>query len=112
MDPGSSKGLQVGTVPQACTTQATSTTHQEQKGHSPHTDRDREDGHQRGDSPSGPLQWTISEPNISVSQEGWFSKTSGELENLKQVHHTQEVQDGRAHLLDAYFSVTTAQHDW
>ena len=36
MDPGGSKGLQVGTGPQACTTQATSTNHHEQKGHSPH----------------------------------------------------------------------------
>ena len=31
MDPGSSKGLQVGTGPQACTTQATATTHHEQR---------------------------------------------------------------------------------
>ena len=95
VDPGSSKGLQVGTGLQTCTTQATSTTHHEQKRHNPHTDRDREHGHQRGDSPSGPLQRTISEPNVSGSQVGRFSKTSGELEGLKQVHHTQEVQDGR-----------------
>ena len=87
MGPGS-KGLQVETGPQACTTQTTSTTHHEQKGH-------KEDSHQRGDSPSGPLQRAISEPNVSGSQEGWFSKTSSELEGLKQVHHTQEVQDGR-----------------
>ena len=33
VDPGSSEGLQVGTGPQACTTQTTSTTHHEHKGH-------------------------------------------------------------------------------
>ena len=33
VDPGSSNGLEVGTGPQACTTQTTSTTHHEHKGH-------------------------------------------------------------------------------
>ena len=87
MDPGSSEGLKVGTRLQTCSTQATSATHHEQKGHSPHTDRDREDGHQRSDSSGGPLRRTISELNVSSSQKGWFIKTSGELEGLKQVHH-------------------------
>ena len=70
MDPGSSEGLKVGTGPQA-----TSTTHHEQNGHSPHIHRDREGGHQRSNSPSDPLQLIISEPNVSDSQEGRFSKT-------------------------------------
>ena len=55
MGPGSSEGLQVGTRLQACSAQATSTTDHEQKGHHPYTDRDREVGHQRSDSSSGPL---------------------------------------------------------
>ena len=100
MGPGSSEGLQVGTRLQACSAQATSTTHHEQKGHSPHTDRDREVGHQRSDSSSGPLRRTISEPTVSRSQEGWLIKTGGELEGLKQVHHTQEVQDRRGSSLE------------
>ena len=55
-------------------------------------DRDREVGHQRSDSSSGPLCWKISEPNVSCSKKGWLIKTSGELQGLKQVHHTQQVQ--------------------
>lgn len=52
----------------------------------------REDGHQRRDSPSGPFRWTISE-NVFGSQEWLFTKTSGYLVGLKQVHQTQKVQD-------------------
>ena len=66
MGPGNSEGLQVGTRLHACSTQATSTTHHERKGHSPHADRDREDGHQRSNSSSGPLRQTISEPTVSL----------------------------------------------
>jgi len=41
--------------------------------------------------------------NFSGSQEGWVSKTSGELEGHKQVHHMQEVQDGRGSSLEGPF---------
>ena len=52
------KGYKLELHVQACSTQAASTM-------SPHTDRDREDGHQRSNSFSGPLRRTISEPNVS-----------------------------------------------
>ena len=91
------KVLQVGTRLQACSTQATSTTHHERKGLRPHTNRDREDSHQRCTSFSGPLRRTIPEQN--VSKEDGSSRPVVNLKALNKFITLKKFKIEGAHIL-------------